>query len=500
MAGYNKNDKAFLNEAFEKLFRSVGINIGTFTDFLSDNNEIVVETPTALYVETTGDDRNPGTKDKPFKTIQAAIDYTAGFKRTRTVTINVGVGNFAGFRFSNLNSSTLGYLASSGITVSGTIIDATLSQGNVTEAITAYYAPPANSNCDLLPKITCAAANWATDELVNKFVALTSTTGVTSYRTVVKNTATEIYLNFSTTVTTAYQLRIMEPGTVIDSIYSIPPGATPTSGSLIWVGGRVSNGSLSVRNCKLVAGTSVTGLRGDENFAASFTNCRFEYNNTDFFTSVTKNSSLSLNSCIAKSGSVRYLVGNSEENSSFSFGSSTYVGNGQSVYGLCFRFSRGAVTISGSTIRDLYYGLGLMGIADTFDIYDVRLINCSNGLNVGGSSQNTSLVGGTCLRFQRIYADNITSHLFALQGDNVVAMTTNGSYSANRNNIWNNIGGYIYYVLDGARMEVVSGQSTTPGTQGEIYLDGTGYTFANLTAATKKTITDPLTLSKIREI
>jgi hypothetical protein len=34
----------------------------------------VIDKPLTLYVDTTGNDLNPGTADKPFKTIQAAID------------------------------------------------------------------------------------------------------------------------------------------------------------------------------------------------------------------------------------------------------------------------------------------------------------------------------------------------------------------------------------------------------------------------------------------
>ena len=62
-----------------------------------------IDEPLTLYVETTGNDLNPGTQDRPFKTIQAAIDSLVGKQIVANVTIRVGAGEFDGVYIGGLS-------------------------------------------------------------------------------------------------------------------------------------------------------------------------------------------------------------------------------------------------------------------------------------------------------------------------------------------------------------------------------------------------------------
>ena len=56
-----------------------------------------IDEPLTLYVETTGNDLNPGTVDKPFKTIQGALATLQNTLINAAVTIQIGAGTFDGF-------------------------------------------------------------------------------------------------------------------------------------------------------------------------------------------------------------------------------------------------------------------------------------------------------------------------------------------------------------------------------------------------------------------
>jgi hypothetical protein len=69
-----------------------------------------IDEPLTLYVETTGNDLNPGTQDKPFRTIQGAIDSLLNVTITSAVTIKVGTGDFDGFEIPALRIIKTGQL------------------------------------------------------------------------------------------------------------------------------------------------------------------------------------------------------------------------------------------------------------------------------------------------------------------------------------------------------------------------------------------------------
>lgn len=76
---------------------NTGNELSGILDGLVDGSLKTIGVPTTFYVETTGNDLNPGTADKPFKTVQAAIDSLRGSTITAAVTIKIGIGQFDGF-------------------------------------------------------------------------------------------------------------------------------------------------------------------------------------------------------------------------------------------------------------------------------------------------------------------------------------------------------------------------------------------------------------------
>lgn len=85
-----------LNDMWTKLANFLGYrsqpNLSTL--LVSETTENLT-----LYVDAAGNDSNPGTQDRPFLTIQAAIDSLPKIVRHQ-VNINVGVGNFSAFAIS----------------------------------------------------------------------------------------------------------------------------------------------------------------------------------------------------------------------------------------------------------------------------------------------------------------------------------------------------------------------------------------------------------------
>jgi hypothetical protein len=227
-----------LNEVWSKIERSTG----TEFDFNPLLNGIVIDQPLTLYVETTGDDSNPGTQTAPFKTIQAALESLTDNKRIEAaVTILVGAGNFAGFAVPA--GLVIGQLGS--ITIEGaiTVVDS--------GAATAF------SVVDAFFNVTDSTKTWTTDQHVGRFMKWTNNLGTTIIRPIGTNSATQVSLannnsNFGTGVT-AYQ--IIEQATVISS--AVPATVSSSGAAMVFssIGGsRTVASGFTVKNIKTTTG------------------------------------------------------------------------------------------------------------------------------------------------------------------------------------------------------------------------------------------------------
>jgi hypothetical protein len=121
---FKRNNR--LSELWDKLQTFFGYS-GLENPLVGDQ---VVDEPLTLYVETTGNDLNPGTRDQPLATIQAAIDRFRGARIDSSVLIKVGAGTFGGFQLDQLaiNESTTG-AAGGSFTIEGTTALAVVSPG-----------------------------------------------------------------------------------------------------------------------------------------------------------------------------------------------------------------------------------------------------------------------------------------------------------------------------------------------------------------------------------
>lgn len=76
---------------------SAGNELSGTLDGLVDGSLKTLSSPTTLYVETTGNDLNPGTQTQPLKSVQAALDSLRGMTIDAALTIQLGLGQFDGF-------------------------------------------------------------------------------------------------------------------------------------------------------------------------------------------------------------------------------------------------------------------------------------------------------------------------------------------------------------------------------------------------------------------
>lgn len=68
MATFSWKNVRDLSTIWSRLAGSVGLRTGVANPFI---DRPYIDEDQTLYVATTGDDGNPGTSDRPFKTIQA---------------------------------------------------------------------------------------------------------------------------------------------------------------------------------------------------------------------------------------------------------------------------------------------------------------------------------------------------------------------------------------------------------------------------------------------
>ncbi len=131
---------------------------------------LVITQPLTLYVETTGDDANPGTADRPFRTIQAALDYLKPLLIMSSVTVQIGIGTFDGFVLFENNLNTSGTLTIQGV------------KSTVDSGIGSSSAILTSSQT-----FTDGTKNWTVDEHVGRSLKVGTTLAP-----IVSNTATTL--------------------------------------------------------------------------------------------------------------------------------------------------------------------------------------------------------------------------------------------------------------------------------------------------------------------
>lgn len=172
--------------------------------------------PKVLYVASTGQDSNPGTQDAPFKTIQAAIDSLPEIIR-HTVTISVGVGNFAGFAISGFTMDRLPLeLPGAWINVVGTLVNATVSTGTATGTVSSATGLSAPCN---FATVTDSTQTWTVNEHQGKMIEILTGTGAGNKLQIVSNTSTAVTVagNPSPAIGAGATYAIRDWGTVINS-------------------------------------------------------------------------------------------------------------------------------------------------------------------------------------------------------------------------------------------------------------------------------------------
>jgi hypothetical protein len=205
------------NKIWEKLQGLLGFS-GVSSPFL--DGPAVIDEPLTIYVETTGNDNNPGTLSAPFKTIRASLEYLTQFIIRAPVTVQVGLGDFDGFTLPPMKierASKAGEAFVGGsVTVQGTL--------------TTLYAGIATSGS--ASTLNDTGQNWGVNSLRGKVI---QTGTSSSYSVIVSNTATQVISMTSVTGSGAYV--IADWGTNI-----IPNCPTSTAASLN-TGVLIDNGS-----------------------------------------------------------------------------------------------------------------------------------------------------------------------------------------------------------------------------------------------------------------
>lgn len=229
--------------------------------------------PLTLYVDSAGNDGNPGTQDRPFKTLQAAVNSVAAssdFKRR--VTILVSAGTYAGAIIDGITTLIPDDPSTqySGLEIRGTMVPFTPAGGGTgSGTITGYVAASGSSEA----VITDSGQAWAVNSLQDRFVAITAGTGFPGSETapmllpIVSNTATTITVRGPATgVGATYQ--IQDCGTIFNSA---PTTIAATTGSMsgaqlaaaVFIMGANMGGAIGLSRFRISLGTGVTqGING----------------------------------------------------------------------------------------------------------------------------------------------------------------------------------------------------------------------------------------------
>lgn len=190
---------------------SIGsISVATLSSAPTTIEENLITRPLNLYVSTSGLDTNPGSIDKPFRSIQAAINTLNNKLIQSLVTISVGPGSFKAFsidgnmiRFPTISNHITPYTAAAGLTIIGTWSTPTLTGGTVSGTATGAVV-------NLAVEVTDTGQAWTTNELRGKYLFIGGL-----YHPIISNTATIITIPTNTVQSGAYS--IWDIGTQIDT-------------------------------------------------------------------------------------------------------------------------------------------------------------------------------------------------------------------------------------------------------------------------------------------
>lgn len=232
-----------------------------------------IDQDTTIYVSATGKDTNPGTLDRPFLTIPAALEYLKSFRIEATVTVQVGAGNFGGFMISGLSLGNNGSVIVQGTL--GTIAGEGVATGSSKAGVTLT--------------LTDATKNWTVNEHKGRVVRVMSgTTAV--YQICSGNTATTIDIITSLVGSTGNVYEIYSHDTVINAagsfgglsssiMFGTNSGEILSSTAIMASRLKVTAGTIRFRNSStgqlvLVNSTQVVATGGG--YVATVTSCHFD--------------------------------------------------------------------------------------------------------------------------------------------------------------------------------------------------------------------------------
>lgn len=99
-------------------------------DLVSNSFQTQLTDPLNLYVSVNGNDLNEGSFNKPFKTVQRALDYLKTVDIISPVFINIGAGTFNGFRIDSINFKSTNNNSGAYLSILGEMGVATLNSRN----------------------------------------------------------------------------------------------------------------------------------------------------------------------------------------------------------------------------------------------------------------------------------------------------------------------------------------------------------------------------------
>jgi len=425
------------------------------------HSNLVIDEPTTFYVETTGNDLNPGTQERPFQTIQAAINYVSQFALANIVKIKVGLGNFGGYVVdgghftprANCQLVIEGTLVSTGISGTGTI---SLADNTV---------------------LTDATKSWTTNEHVGKQVRWSSDGGATwLYYPISENTATTLTVPTNLGSGT-WTYEILDYGTIIDTatswlptIYGAGDAPQASSGSTcmgftgLWTGQITANQVLN-RFFKVNAPANSNAASVRSNSYVSFIACHFDRTASSATLVNLIGGALLLASCYLSTGiasSSCLTVSGTHVPTYLSVGTSVLSSSSTtSTFGVSA--SSGIVSVTG-IIKG--FGTGI-NIGTSATSVNATVKSCTTGIAVSS--------GGRFNLSACKLSSNTTCLSVSDNGEAYIASTS--TWSASTTGI---------SVTTGGRCKVVSTLSMSTVTN-ELSVDGATATLATMRAASPKT-------------
>ncbi len=163
------------------------VNPGSFTPSNAPNLVYATTAPITLYVDPTGSDSNDctATGTAACLTIQGALNKVPKMLR-HGVVVNVAAGNYACFYISGFVGDTGVQQTTGGLTIQGTLTNATVATGTATGAITSSSTGSGST----FTTITDSGQAWTVNDLRGKFFVRTDTGAVVAVIT--SNTATQV--------------------------------------------------------------------------------------------------------------------------------------------------------------------------------------------------------------------------------------------------------------------------------------------------------------------